>query len=100
MANDERITFLEAQLKDAKCSAEECDRKYEEVSLVATVITRPSSHAKSIASTAYLTYYPTVLIRRLTFSLSKRFYVCSIGHYKPKFMSLHFIHSFIKFSHE
>ena len=34
LADDERITFLETQLKEAKYSAEDADRKYEEVSLV------------------------------------------------------------------
>jgi len=32
LADDERITFLETQLKEAKYTAEDADRKYEEVS--------------------------------------------------------------------
>jgi len=31
LAGDERITFLETQLKEAKYAAEDADRKYEEV---------------------------------------------------------------------
>jgi len=31
LADDERITFLEQQLKEAKYIAEDADRKYEEV---------------------------------------------------------------------
>ena len=32
LADEERITFLETQLKEAKYTAEDADRKYEEVS--------------------------------------------------------------------
>jgi len=37
LVDDERITFLETQLKEAKYTAEDADRKYEEVSLVVAV---------------------------------------------------------------
>jgi len=32
LSDDDRITFLETRLKDAKYAAEDADRKYEEVS--------------------------------------------------------------------
>jgi len=38
LANDERITFLETQLKEAKYTAEDADRKYEEVGSVVAVV--------------------------------------------------------------
>ena len=37
-ADDERVTFWEIQLKEAKYSAEDADRKYEEVRLVAAIV--------------------------------------------------------------
>jgi len=38
LADDERVTFLETQLKEAKYSAEDADRKYEEVRLVTAIM--------------------------------------------------------------
>ena len=34
LADDERITFLETQLKEAKYIAEDADRKYDEVNIL------------------------------------------------------------------
>jgi len=33
LSNDDRLTFLESQLKEAKYIAEDADRKYDEVSI-------------------------------------------------------------------
>jgi len=41
LADDERITFLETQLKEAKYIAEDADRKYDEVAIS---ISRPPSN--------------------------------------------------------
>ena len=43
LADDERITFLETQLKEAKYIAEDADRKYDEVSCFSTLPGRPSA---------------------------------------------------------
>ena len=36
LADDERLQFLETQLKEAKYISEDADRKYDEVSLIAS----------------------------------------------------------------
>jgi len=76
--NDERITYLETSLKEAKYAAEDADRKYEEVGSVSTGCVGKSNKTTKrlqfLANGLMLLYKPSRITHKICLHLKYRCY--------------------------